>query len=634
MSMDIFSQVFADALLDEPEITSIYYPRNDSLLVALFNKIKVRGAQKTAENKFKTVNARELPLSTLDADGEKLWRASYRVMPDFENWLSIFADELIQEQEVPKTQRLESALSPEAQPPAAAAKPGKDKGPPVDAVDPHAIPVTLMKYVLDEEALPSSLINVEDAKIQCVTEKSALMYPDDNSVIRVDHFAVGGHQFSKSVVVKDNLRFGLRQREGVTAEAHKDFGLVRQIAVGDSEFFLHFENGTKMGLEQIKMQRNPQRTIQVPPPAPTPEEIAFKLEQQKKYAEAAAKAQKTNKPMPTDIEIPKTPQPTWREAPLNYLDTLFVDEDLAQCKARTTLTFKNGLIVQHLGNGHVLQMHEKTLIEQPDNEEVDRLCTKEGIVIIQFGNMDVEMLFPDGVHAIFSKAKLEWIVTNNKGMQRRFKNGVFTDLEPIPCAVETDAVSGAKMMIREDEIVSVVYKDGSMYCQHRDGTKFHTSADKTEIRIEKRNFASHCVKVGKGDSGPADGPYLRANDGRVIETYLPDGSKSQTFLDYVCTKNQGEVEVYRTMISRSDLSVVIADSLGHISIISSNTRDALNDLGEKRKVGERDTDYLTELNRKHGHFTPQVYQAHINAKAGKSSIKTKNTFDNTIFVMR
>lgn len=61
----------------------------------------------------------------------------------------------------------------------------------------------------------------------------------------------------------------------------------------------------------------------MPPPAPTAEEIAYKLEQQKKYAEAAAKAQKTNKPMPTDIEIPKTPQPTWEEAPFNYLDTLF-----------------------------------------------------------------------------------------------------------------------------------------------------------------------------------------------------------------------------------------------------------------------------------------------------------------------
>lgn len=135
--------------------------------------------------------------------------------------------------------------------------------------------------------------------------------------------------------------------------------------------------------------------------------------------------------------------------------------------------------------------------------------TKEGIVIRQFPNMDVDMLFPDGLHAVFSKKDMQWIVTNNKGMQRCFKDGVYSDMASIPCAVETDAVTGAKMMIREDEIVSVVYKDGSMYCQHRDGTRFHTSADKSEIRIEKRNFASHCVKVGV-ESDIQDSPYSRA----------------------------------------------------------------------------------------------------------------------------
>lgn len=103
-------------------------------------------------------------------------------------------------------------------PPAAAPKDAKGKTAVVDAVDPHAVPVSLMKYVLDEENLPKSLLNVEDAKIQCITEKSALMYPDDHSVIRVDHFSVGGKQFSKSVVIKDNLRFGLRSREGCVEE--------------------------------------------------------------------------------------------------------------------------------------------------------------------------------------------------------------------------------------------------------------------------------------------------------------------------------------------------------------------------------------------------------------------------------
>jgi len=45
-----------------------------------------------------------------------------------------------------------------------------------------------MRYQLDEELLPKQLYGVEDAKIQSVVEKSAFLYPDDNSVMRVDHF--------------------------------------------------------------------------------------------------------------------------------------------------------------------------------------------------------------------------------------------------------------------------------------------------------------------------------------------------------------------------------------------------------------------------------------------------------------
>jgi hypothetical protein len=40
MSPEIFRQVYAKALLDEPDMASLYYPRQDSLLVALFNKGK------------------------------------------------------------------------------------------------------------------------------------------------------------------------------------------------------------------------------------------------------------------------------------------------------------------------------------------------------------------------------------------------------------------------------------------------------------------------------------------------------------------------------------------------------------------------------------------------------------------
>jgi len=38
MSPQIFRQVFKDALTDEPDTASLYYPRTDALLVALYHK--------------------------------------------------------------------------------------------------------------------------------------------------------------------------------------------------------------------------------------------------------------------------------------------------------------------------------------------------------------------------------------------------------------------------------------------------------------------------------------------------------------------------------------------------------------------------------------------------------------------
>ena len=56
-------------------------------------------------------------------------------------------------------------------------------------------------------------------------------------------------------------------------------------------------------------------------------------------------------------------------------------------------------------------------------------------------------------------------------------------------------------------------------------------------------------------------------------------------------------------------------------------------MGSKNRLGneEKDVDYLIELARQSGQYTPGVYQAYISAKEGKSKIKTKNTKDNTLF---
>jgi hypothetical protein len=60
--------------------------------------------------------------------------------------------------------------------------------------------VSFMKYSIDDEMLPDSMLNIDDDIIQSIQENSASLYPDDNSIMRVDHFTVGGSFFSKSIV--------------------------------------------------------------------------------------------------------------------------------------------------------------------------------------------------------------------------------------------------------------------------------------------------------------------------------------------------------------------------------------------------------------------------------------------------
>ena len=101
MTPEIFRQVFSDALVDEPDTASLYYPRQDALLVALYNKTTKKAPQaatkgSTAPEKTAAQIQAELNLP----DGERVWRAAYRVMPDFQNWITFFADEIVFEQEV------------------------------------------------------------------------------------------------------------------------------------------------------------------------------------------------------------------------------------------------------------------------------------------------------------------------------------------------------------------------------------------------------------------------------------------------------------------------------------------------------------------------------------------------------
>lgn len=198
MKPEIFRQVFSDALLDEPDMASLYYPRTDGLLVALYNKTTK-----------KAVDPKSAPVADLnDPEGERSWRAAYRVMPDFQNWITFFAEEIVFEQEVAVP-----IPEPEQVDPKAAGKDAKKGVQEVEEAQATALTINVMKYNMDEDLLPDRMLDIEDDRVQNIAERSALMYPDDNSIMRADHFTVGGKTFSKSIVVKDNLKFGLRARD-------------------------------------------------------------------------------------------------------------------------------------------------------------------------------------------------------------------------------------------------------------------------------------------------------------------------------------------------------------------------------------------------------------------------------------
>ena len=49
-------------------------------------------------------------------------------------------------------------------------------------------------------------------------------------------------------------------------------------------------------------------------------------------------------------------------------------------------------------------------------------------------------------------------------------------------------------MVREDKVMTIRYADGSLFCQHIDGTIMRTSANGQEIRIEKEGYAPVIIK--------------------------------------------------------------------------------------------------------------------------------------------
>jgi len=130
------------------------------------------------------------------------------------------------------------------------------------------------------------------------------------------------------VVYKDNLTFGLRKATSNQVEVpedEKEYGLFGYKPVGDTELWVHFENKTKMLVENVKIDMNERKLIRIDPPKPTPEEIAAREEKIKAAQIAASKSKGKNA---QNIHVPtmddfKDPEPTWEPESLSFLDQIF-----------------------------------------------------------------------------------------------------------------------------------------------------------------------------------------------------------------------------------------------------------------------------------------------------------------------
>jgi len=80
MSQDIMRQELANIYMQDCEMSTMYYPRDDQLFLAFYNRRLRQDEEGNEEENY---------------EGQREWRAAYRVMPDFENWIKYFADEIV-----------------------------------------------------------------------------------------------------------------------------------------------------------------------------------------------------------------------------------------------------------------------------------------------------------------------------------------------------------------------------------------------------------------------------------------------------------------------------------------------------------------------------------------------------------
>ena len=309
----------------------------------------------------------------------------------------------------------------------------------------------------------------------------------------------------------------------------------------------------------------------------------------------------------------------------------------------TSLTLNDGLIVHIEPNGDIIQKHYKNdSSEENSLNENYRLITSKASVIRYMENGDINILYSSGNTSEIKEGKIYNI--NNKGQKtiKDIKTGDITNSNNEYFIEHYDPESLSRTIVREDNVKTIIYPDGSRIALHNDGTKIYSSPIVKELNhftIENNLYATTEIyydevkkrtqtTIAAGSTEAligSDNLMNRTNDGRLVKIILPDKT-----IVYVYKEKQStelfETYMYNTIIFiyKLDGDVVRISQSGDIVIVSSNERKKLNDEGMNKdfESGE-DIDYFFEVNGKPEERKGGIYTCELNN--GKIWTKDKET---------
>ena len=322
----------------------------------------------------------------------------------------------------------------------------------------------------------------------------------------------------------------------------------------------------------------------------------------------------------------------------------------------TTLTLNDGLIIQIEPNGDIIQKHfnnikninkeeeknQNDFEEDEDDKENYRLITSKASIIKYMNSGEIKILYSSGNTSSIKEGKIYNI--NNKGQKiiKDSNTGEITEEEPVFFSEHYDPESLSRTIVREDNVKTIQYPDGSKIVLHNDGTNIYTSAIVKEIchySIENNSFATVEIvydevkkrtqtTIAAGSTEAligSDDLMNRTFDGRLSKIILPDKT-----LVFVYKEKQStelfETYTYNTIvfIYKNDGDVIRISQSGDIVIVSSNERKKLNDEGMNKDFEKNeDIDYLFEVNGKPEERKGGIYTCELNK--GKIWTKDKET---------